>query len=563
MSDTIAGNSNLALGLQSDPGVIPLILGIVGHRDPDPESVPEIARQFEFILKSIIDKCPNTPIWMLNGLAAGMDTIAAEVFLNTVRQQTNRESHSSETPIDKLYAVLPKNPREYANDFDSAEQRSLLEKLLKRSDAVISPETTSALRTGSENITNEPECYALQGGFIAKYSYILVAFYDGKDNGLLGGTSQTLAIHKGENHPLFHSTEEILSSREPGISIIIETPRLSSGIRPKNQRIGREQISIPEKFVKTCKYLESINSAIRKKSYKPVRYDEIEGSYTRVWSHADKMAGKHKEKYELIAVLLVTVGFLLVTTAELSGQKSALGWGLVFVAFAWFPRIQKKLQKPFLTNRCLAESLTIQYIWSGLGIEIDVADLLLSQGQEELNQIRVILRSVAFQLDENKRSHSLDIENKLTKTHIWMQGQIVFLTRRIKLYQELVIRWRRVGYIMAASALVSASMQLLPVQIDWLSSIVPVLLAGFASSFAYQELMGYEQTCERYEVSISKFKRASEALHYLDGADCQYSEEMVDPLYRHKLIIKAIGEEKIDELNEWMANQLEKTYQPG
>jgi len=553
----------MALGLQSDPGVIPLILGIVGHRDPSPDAISSITKKFESILASIIDICPNTPIWMLNGLASGMDTIAAEAFLGIARVSRNRESLQGATAVDKLCAVLPKPQHDYAHDFDSIEQLALLKRLLYRSDSVICPESTAELRTDSRMMSNESECYALQGEFIAKYSYVLIAFYDGIDTGLLGGTSQTLAIHKGDCHSLFHSTEEILGSREPGATLIIETPRLSSEGLTKPSKICPETIGLPSALIKTCNYLESINSVISQESFVPSQYDDIEGSFTSLWTYADKMASNLKQRYENIAILLVIIGFLLVATAEISGDKSALGWGLVFVAFGLFPRIQKKLQKPFLTNRCLAESLTIQYIWSTLGIDIDVADLLLSQGQDELNQIRVILRSVAFQLKVSNTNHPLDYQIVLTKAHIWLQGQIDFLGRRIQLYQVLVIRWRRVSYIMAALALVTASMQLILPMTEWFSSLVPILIAGFASSFAYQELMGYEQTFERYEISIVKFKRASEALRFLDGAPSHYSEEIDDSLYRHKLVLKAIGVEKIDELNEWMSNQLEKTYQPA
>lgn len=500
---------------------------------------------------------------MLNGLATGMDTVAAEVFLDIARQSRNSDSPTASSPVDRLCAVLPKTQREYSNDFESTESRSKFETLLKRADSVISPETTPDLRTDSRSISNEPECYALQGGFISKYSYVLVAFSDGTDTGLLGGTSQTLAIHKGEIHPLFHSTEEILNSREPGIAFTIKTPRLSSKGLTKPSQIYDEKSSLPEALTATCKFLESINSAIAAQSFTPTRYSDIEGDFTRLWSYVDKAAGVNKQRYERMAVVLVVIGFLLVATAELSGQVSALGWGLVFVAFALFPRIQKKLQKPFLTNRCLAESLTIQYIWSAVGIDIDVADLLLSQGQEELDRIRIILRSVGFQLSIDKCCHPQDFENALTKARIWLKGQIDFLGRRIKLYRQLVIRWRRVGFTMAVAALMTASLQLLPVKADWLGSVVPVLLAGFASSFAYQELMGYKETCERYEISITQFNRAYEALRYLDGAECQYSEEINDPHFRYRLVVKAIGEEKIDELNEWMSNQLEKTYQPA
>lgn len=553
--------ANLALGLSADPGAVPLLIGVIGHRDPLPSEIPGIAKRFELLLEKILVACPSTPIWMLNGLAEGMDSIAAEIFLQKARLGGSGRTQPTK---DKLIAVLPKNRDDYFNDFDGKASKDRLQRLLGASDAVIEPANSHELRSSLDDTLDGPECYALQGDFVAKYAYILFAFFDGIDTGLVGGTAHTLAIHQGEIHPLFRSTEEILRSREEGKAIIIHTPRTSNRsdqTAAKALPVHEQQLSADA--LETCHYIDTINKNICDPSFRATQYDEIEGAFTKLWSHADVVAGLNKKRYEKIAVALVLIGFALVATVDFYKNAEALGWGLVFIAFAIFPTIQKKLQKPFLTYRCLAESLTIQYIWSANGIRTSTADLLFSHDQDDIGRIRVLLRTVALQLMLGRDNGEEGIETSLVKSRIWIKGQIDFLTRRIGTFKRLASRWKVIAYLFAGAGIATASVQLLPIDVQTPENLVNVLLAGFASSLAYQELMGYEQTFERYEISLRQFERAFAALNYLDDATSHYWEESVDSHYRHKLVLDAIGKEKIDELNEWMSNQLEKSYQPA
>ena len=556
--------TNLALGLCADPGRVPLLIGVIGHRDPLSSEIPAIVRQFEKLLQAVIDACPSTPIWMLNGLAEGMDSIAAEAFLRRARIKgaLDTEQQTGIDP-DRLIAVLPKNVEDYANDFDSDSSRNQFKALVDASDRIIEPENTHELRNSLDTTPGEPECYAIQGDFVAKYSYMLFAFFDGIDTGLVGGTAHTLAIHQGEIHPLFRSTVEILRSREQGESIVFNTPRASCKSKQNSIQPHWNNQMLSSNALATIQYINSINEKIGGLLFRPTQYDETEGAFTKLWSYSDSIAGFHKKRYEKIAVLLVFVGFLLVATVDFYKNAEAFGWGLVFIAFAVFPTIQKKLQKPFLTYRCLAESLTIQYIWSANAVRASTADFLFSHDQEDIGRIRIVLRTVALQLMLNRQTDQKDVEASLTKSRIWIKGQIDFLGRRIGSFRRLAIRWKFIAYLFAGTVIAAASLQLMPISLQIPENLVNVLLAGFASSLAYQELMGYEQTFQRYEISLRQFERAFAALSYLDDATCHYWEESVDSHYRHKLVLDAIGKEKIDELNEWMSNQLEKSYQPA
>ena len=56
------------------------MLGVVGHRDPIAEVMPLLEANFRRQLEQLVRELPHTPLLMLNGLAEGIDTMAARVF---------------------------------------------------------------------------------------------------------------------------------------------------------------------------------------------------------------------------------------------------------------------------------------------------------------------------------------------------------------------------------------------------------------------------------------------------------------------------------------------------
>src|SRR4051794_27424024 len=73
--------------LQSLPGSgtqgeIPLVLGIVGHRDLCPEQIPAIEKLLRQLFQDLRSKYPQTPLVLLSALAEGADCLAARVALD-------------------------------------------------------------------------------------------------------------------------------------------------------------------------------------------------------------------------------------------------------------------------------------------------------------------------------------------------------------------------------------------------------------------------------------------------------------------------------------------------
>jgi hypothetical protein len=199
----------LATGLAQDPGAIPLVIGVAGHRNPRPEDLPVLRERFRSLLLELMARLPHTPLLLLNGLAAGMDSEAAEIFLEVVAEQ--RETRP-DGPRHQLVAALPKPQELYRKeDFnkpEDKEDRARLERLLAACDAVLDGDCCQELALpepphGESRDPWDPRCYGRQGVFLVRHCYLLVAFTNRLDSGMVGGTSQTVAMQQGVEIGLF------------------------------------------------------------------------------------------------------------------------------------------------------------------------------------------------------------------------------------------------------------------------------------------------------------------------------------------------------------------------
>lgn len=559
---------SLAFHLESDPGAVPLVIGVVGHRDPDPSALADLAHTFRSLLQDLQVVCPLTPIWLLTGMAAGIDLLAADVFLQVARNRCkDGQSRYSQLPPDRLIAVLPKTWEEYSTDFLNPDDLVNCKRLLSFADVVVDPSSSAELCGGICSVPADADCYYRQGQYIAKYSYLLFSFSNGFDTGLLGGTAQTVALHQGHLHSQFRALADVIPSREPGPLISIDTPRISDRSIPSPSRSVCGSMVLPIQVIGFCAYLRKINAVILDPDRSPVQYSPAEGTLTRLWSYADLAACQSKSQYEKVVIVLVALGFLLVTIASMQSRfASAMGMLLVFAAAIFFPSIQKRIQTPFILSRVLAECLAAQYLLRVNGLLDSVPDLLRSFGHPGLDRIRVVLRAVELQLSidcalPEPMVSDATYESRFDRARAWLHAQVLFMSNRIRLFRGRDLLWIRLSCALAGLAVIVPFLALFPSD-DTSSMVVSILLAAFASSAAYRELMGFRRTCDRYETSRARFSRALEALDYLDPS--RLATEAPEGLCsdRYRTVIRAVGLEKIDELNEWTVGQLEASYVP-
>ncbi|QPN66565.1 hypothetical protein [Synechococcus sp. CBW1006] len=562
----------LAHGLLQDPGPVPLVIAVAGHRDPRPEVLPLLQRQFRQQLEQLLRELSHTPLLMLNGLAEGIDSIAARVFLEVVA--ADQERRGAAAPHHQLVAVLPKPPDAYRLDFTDPAALEELNQLLTCSDGVLDPDNCADLALpptadGRPRSADDPACYGQQGVFLVRHCYVLFGFYDGVETRLVGGTSQTVAMQKGDIHPLFLSVDEVLATKEPGVLVLQHTPRIKSGgsiegagrvtFWPEATGSGHHDSVIPQSLLAMPHRLEEINRALLQPGFEPTFYVN-EGRFTRLWSWADRAARLNKGRYESWCAVLVIAGLVLVLAAQLAPVAQGVWWALLLLAFVLFPRLQQGPKHEFIAKRCLAECLTVQHLWLALGIPDDAADLFHTRSNSELNWIRTVLRAVRVQLLACHTHEPLSYGHALTKARLWIDGQVDFLQKRIGDFEVLARRWQLAAMILAVAAVVVAAAQSMPGMSDVLAAWVVVLLGGFASARAYSSLMAYADTADRYGRSLQQFQRGQQALASIDPSLPAGDASKRD---RERIAVEAVGREKLDELNDWVTSQLQREYAPG
>ena len=580
----------LASGLVQDPGAIPLVIGVAGHRDPRPQDLPRLRQRCHELLSELLTTLPNTPLLMLNGLAAGMDSEAAEIFLELVAEQRQQRPVG---PHHQLVAALPK-PRQLYLDEDfpltgdvaasrdrKAKDRARLERLLGSCDAVLDGDncvdlTLPPSAPGEQRDPYDPRCYGRQGIFLVRHCYLLLAFSNSLDSGKLGGTTQTVAMQQGQLYPLFVQVDEVIAAREPGVVVEVTTPRESDLERPcpvadvrywgenlDGGRVDAKDMACLERsklqqllaWPAIPMRLEQINRALHR--FPPVTKDGS-GPETSVWLYADELACNKKKVYERLCRFVMAASVLI--GLSISQQNwQAIGLLIVLAAVVAFPKLQRGPKLAFIQWRCLAESLLVTDLWAAAGVTCDTADLFHSQTNQNFAWIRTLLRARRLQLMALQTIPEMKapLPEVCDRARDWINGQANWLGKAITTHNRLDQTLLRLGgtsflLALAFAAAYRFGMTTIP-------QLIPDVLIGLTGALiGYRELMGYADTIARYGRSQAQFIRAAKAL------SCARPDPHTPGMLnvRRQLVLEAVGREKIDELNDWVGDQLQRQYSP-
>ncbi|QPN66541.1 hypothetical protein [Synechococcus sp. CBW1006] len=563
--------SDLPAAVLMDPSPVPLVVAVVGHRDPIASELPRLRDAFRRDLEELLLKLPHTPLLMLNGLASGMDSEAAEVFLEVI-QGTRRRGAGG--PGHQLVAALPKRVANYRLDFQDPDELQRFEALLDRCDAVLDPSNCDELRGDAApgDDLPSPACYGRQGVFLVRHCYLLFAFHNGFETMEVGGTAQSVAIQKGEVHPLFLNVDEVIATREPGALIEYDTPRHKNRFEgkrqphtywlesqctaPRNAKQGAPEPFALQNLLAIPRQLETINRSMATEPGEPLPWA---ARPTALWHYADAIATRDKARYLRWALVLMMAGWLI--SLLLSQQPwQSVGLVLIVAALLLFPRFQKGPKHRFIVHRCLAESLTVQDHWAELGVERDAADLFYSQIHRDLGWIRTVLRARRVQLLVRFSREPEPIEPVAKRVQGWMEGQVTWLDGTIERQarQDRLLLRAALGCFVAALVLSLATM-LMAEASPALAWITEACIASFVAVLAYRELLGYEETNARYARSRDQFRRGLKAFEQA----LRTAADEPHRLQRLRCALEAVGREKLDELNDWVADQLKRMYKPG
>jgi len=161
----------------------PLTVGFSGNRPSDeagrsPEDIDAMRPLLNAQLRSFINKAQNSgkSVRMVSSLAAGADTLAAEVALELGM---------------RLHLILPKPVEQFRKDFmddPAAWQRASV--ILQAAEASLDGVTMEVIN----GPYNEPDCYQRANQRILECSDAMVALWNGEDSGKAGGTGEIVRL---------------------------------------------------------------------------------------------------------------------------------------------------------------------------------------------------------------------------------------------------------------------------------------------------------------------------------------------------------------------------------
>ncbi|HPY64098.1 MAG TPA: hypothetical protein PL100_05555 [Bacillota bacterium] len=333
---------------------IPIVVGVTGHRDLRKEDISALEKAVLGELQKIQREYPNSPIWMLNSLAAGADQLCARVAL------------SLQIP---LYCPLPMPEDEYRNDFSVEESKEYQALRSKAADVFVVPYS-------EEQGEGRDYLYRQAGIYVAAHSHVLLALWDGKHGSAQGfGTAETVDFMlKGNDQD-----GNMFRAANDGAVIHVATPRVS-----------KEQ-----EFPVTVSLLENQTGSLRVVLEKTDRFNRdvrneklpdgelllppeylhhtVSNRLQNVYDAADQLSMKWQRHYlkilGVLAVFSVILVLLYLLYDEADLYTCLIGYGGAIFLYALFYRLiaRRRQHEKYLQYRALAEALRVQLYLYALG----------------------------------------------------------------------------------------------------------------------------------------------------------------------------------------------------
>lgn len=472
---------------------VPLVVGITGHRDlaalkKDLVSGLEGAVK---AVKQVVRNCKvvvgeNTPIWLLTGLAEGADLLAVRAVEELVLEGELCDG------MVEIYPVLPIDPEKFSSstDFSSEFESeywgragciSALEKYKRN--LIVLPhcfqgDATRFTSPSFDWVNSTEEERALKGSlylnvatFIAKYSNMIVALWDGKDSDGPGGTGDVVKLKtghvinwpEGTKNPLYESVSDfdgqvggivchipviranersnpdITSTLEPFLTKTFSALPYNCYICGKTAGNGSGWVSdfLGTEFHNLIKQLRIVNTPPRTPMVKSEYPAEValkcglQSQYEK-YKNSDRKAGYFQLKYKRIIIGFIFSALLGFLGYELLGRYigSALGITIniliivsVVTCTALIWHTKKKNKKWYhLLNRGVAEALRIRGFLNLAGVKPSRAPLVPRRYRERYPILNQAVSIAEFEWWKG----TVDKDLKKVQKH-WLQNQLMFL----------------------------------------------------------------------------------------------------------------------------------------
>lgn len=532
-------------------GLLPLVIGVTGHRDLDSADYPAYRLHIAELLTDLRQRYPSTPLRVISALAAGADRLAAEVALESGCE---------------LIVPLPLEPADYERDFPGSvsQFRALLARVPPEQVFVL-PRPAGAIPQGEDPIQQREVQYREVGVYVAAQSHILLALWDGLPNGSEAGTAAAVRF-KLEGSSQSRPIEATLDSEDGGPVFHVHARRSGSapGLRSATWIFPRE--TDEKLFHRVCSRIDRFNADVVRARIDPAGAagELLPDLHTRPLSDrkladcfacADLLARRFQRMTHGVLRLILWLAAALALTfevyAEILPQRALPAIYLViFTSIAllfWWQR-QMDAQGRYLDYRALAEGLRVQFYWRLAGLADNASASYLRKQLDELRWIRDALRGA------NTLCQPTQPRPDLVLRH-WVQGQAEYFRTHAQLQQQRGHSLEHFASLcLAVGLLATASLVVFwdPLEAvghwhHWL-----VLVMGFAPIAAalweaYGERFGLRSQAHQYARFANIFDRAQRAMTRLATAPATLQRDQSE-----LALFRELGREALMESGDWV-----------
>lgn len=395
----------------------PLIVGVTSHRNIPAREIEPIRQRVRDLFAQLQRDFPGLPLIVLSALAEGGDQLVAEEALAAGA---------------RLIAPLPLPQDLYRNDFHEASVRERFEFLCSRAQLVDLAGLAQTPRQSIQSPGLARNCqYARAGVYIASHCHLLLAIWDGKATGRLGGTSQIVQYHLTGTLPGLierrRAAQYVLGGGDESLLYHIVCSREdrngepAAGLQPlqagwRCAAAEHLQLELPQDmaqiFLRMTQFNEdcSLHAAQMPSTTPPSTQDAGQAAVTmdRTFHTADWLA-VHFRRRVLLAMrltysLAAMMGIAFTFYAHYPNSNFLIYLFLLLFAGGGYVAMlarRRDWHRKYLDYRALAEGLRVQLYWHRADVSSSTENVFahenfLQKQNVELGWIRNVMRAASL-----------------------------------------------------------------------------------------------------------------------------------------------------------------------
>ena len=558
-----------------------LSVAVTGHRDLSGVEVPALRERVRWLLEHLVSEYPDLQVEVLSGLAAGADQLVAQ------------EALSLGLP---LLAVLPLPVDEYRRDFDDA---AAFDALLDQCDGVITLPRLDGPDPGADEAARACH-YAQLGVFLSNHCQVLLALWDGKPDGPVGGTASVVRYHLTGLMPGFDLDDDspnLLANNENDLAYHVVCSRERDGGAPDpgvapgetywlTGTFGRQSgRHMPYDYDLMLDRLGEFSRDLQRRASSlaaeargllrdgPDLSVPSGAAYADdLYARADWMAVHYQRKFArgllLSHGLAVLMGIVFIVYSEfIEVWPLALAFMVLFAVGVGFHVVgeRREWHRKYLDYRALAEGLRVQVYWNLAGVVKSRAatfayDNFLQKQDVDLAWIRHVMRSASLRRDRNAtpdpRWAPWVIEEWVGRSEA-RAGQLGYYTAKARERARTYRRTELLGQIALWGGIAMAGLlALFATRLSETQAIVLLILMGILPLVAgvrdaYSHKKADKELIRQYRFMAQVFGNAR---RLLDGTE---------DLAIQRRVLKAVGDAALEEHAEWLLMHRERPLEHG